>query len=496
MASLAFASPWRARPLAAAPTALVLLAAPGGCARLDSAPAPTLAATRPAAVRRYELRFEGELIGVAEERDMHEDRDVREDQAPSRWPAEAARQRGLPRFDDDDEVGAAASAALTDRDRERVARGGPQTLLRRRERVRFRRGAEVVRIDTDLAIWARAGRAVEISVELRDCSTPPAELDGPSWDQPCPRADGPRSYRAHARRTARGWQVEQAAGPARRLPAEAEPAEWLELAPRAEPEQARPVFFAARRFALGRARRAFLGPSAWLGTVELADGRLDSTTELGADGRPRLTIDASGLVARRVDELPGPAPLADLVALTTLPIAGAQAPAPPREASPGPVHLVLSLRAPAAPPTAAQSQRVEARGARWRVELVRQPDGPDVAPLAALARAIAETPPGPGEPPGADCTALALRYARAARRRGIPTRLVTGLVLDGAALVRHRWAQSYSGERWIVVDPASGSAPAPARLLALAVHGDSVEALAAAEAAYAPVRGAQVEWAP
>jgi transglutaminase-like putative cysteine protease len=74
--------------------------------------------------------------------------------------------------------------------------------------------------------------------------------------------------------------------------------------------------------------------------------------------------------------------------------------------------------------------------------------------------------------------------------------IFTGFVLDGSTLVRHRWAVVWTGARWLPVDPSSGDAPAPPDLFALAVHDTSAEALAGAEAAFAPLRRASVSWLP
>ena len=89
-----------------------------------------------------------------------------------------------------------------------------------------------------------------------------------------------------------------------------------------------------------------------------------------------------------------------------------------------------------------------------------------------------------------DCTTFALAYAALAHRRAIPTRVVTGLRVDGDRLVRHRWAVSWTGRAWIAVDAAFGAAPAGGDLIGLAVHDADDAGLIAGEAALTQVRAA------
>ncbi len=61
-----------------------------------------------------------------------------------------------------------------------------------------------------------------------------------------------------------------------------------------------------------------------------------------------------------------------------------------------------------------------------------------------------------------DCTEFALLLAAAARARGIPARVVAGLVYDNRFLGRahafgpHMWVQAWTGERWRSYDAALG----------------------------------------
>jgi transglutaminase-like putative cysteine protease len=131
--------------------------------------------------------------------------------------------------------------------------------------------------------------------------------------------------------------------------------------------------------------------------------------------------------------------------------------------------------------------------------------GPDrarlVGDLVAQVRAritpdLARSPAGSrdGSAAAGDCTTYALAYAALATARGIPTRVVTGLRVDGDRLVRHRWAVSWTGTRWIAVDAAFGAAPAGGDLIGLAVHAADDAGLVSGEAALTQVRGAT--WSP
>jgi transglutaminase-like putative cysteine protease len=77
-----------------------------------------------------------------------------------------------------------------------------------------------------------------------------------------------------------------------------------------------------------------------------------------------------------------------------------------------------------------------------------------------------------------DCTSHAILFVALAHARGIDARVVTGYRIDGARMVRHRWAIAEVDGTWIAVDPTYGEAPAAARLLGLAVHAESAAELA------------------
>lgn len=399
--------------------------------------------------------------------------------------------------------------------------------LGRREVVRFRRGREVTSFETSITVRGathddreRPGEADELEVVVRHCTAesplrlPPLSLTAP-LELTCPDGarPGPFTVRASARRTDDEWRVTSSlSGAPTTLPFAAQPAEWLDvLAPPGDRGELRnlPLFFATRGFALGHAERRWLDARTWIGSVALAGKVLTSTTVVDEQDRPRLILDESGGTATRAPQAAlSPATLdlvdlVDLVGLTSLAIGGASpAPGAPR-------RLALALAptasgsssAAALPPREAPGQLVTGEPPRLVLELVAQPARPDDAPaVARIAELARQVLPGHR---GGDCTAYALRYAAAAARAAIPTRLVTGFALDeagagGAALVRHRWAVSWTGARWISVDPSAPAeevAPAAPRLFALSVHDATPEALAAAESAFAAWRGATARWA-
>lgn len=80
--------------------------------------------------------------------------------------------------------------------------------------------------------------------------------------------------------------------------------------------------------------------------------------------------------------------------------------------------------------------------------------------------------PGLAPPPAAltpDAMAgLAVSLAQAG---GFPARPVNGLAVTEGGLLAHGWAEIWIGGDWVPVDPASGHAPASARLLRVAVGG-------------------------
>ena len=75
-----------------------------------------------------------------------------------------------------------------------------------------------------------------------------------------------------------------------------------------------------------------------------------------------------------------------------------------------------------------------------------------------------------------DCKAHAVLFTALARSRGLPARLVSGLVeADDGAFYYHQWVEVYTGQ-WIPVDPVFGQVPVDATHIKLS-QGDMSEQL-------------------
>jgi transglutaminase superfamily protein len=315
----------------------------------------------------------------------------------------------------------------------------------------------------------------------------------------------------------RDRDIWRASDPRVALASGAVPAELVPLVVRRDGHFAGRVFLPARNFAGGDGRIDAVAPGRLVARLALdpvaagpiADATIDhdrdgsparpiaeATIDLDRDGMPARVVDGDGVIALRVTAAQARAPFAavDLVAATAVPIAGA-----PRS----PRRLVLDGRVapPAIPGQTASAAGIEL-GAQLPGGLPAGALGPDrAADIRALVAAVrARITPDLGATPASardadaatagDCTTFALAYAALATRRGIPTRVVTGLRVDGARLVRHRWAVSWTGRAWIAVDAAFGAAPAGGNLVGLAVHDADDAGLVAGEAALAQVRAA------
>lgn len=96
-----------------------------------------------------------------------------------------------------------------------------------------------------------------------------------------------------------------------------------------------------------------------------------------------------------------------------------------------------------------------------------------------------------------DCTAHAIVLKKLLEEKGYETRLATGYLLGDGALGRHRWVLVKVGRRWIGVDPTTEQVPVAPNLLALAVHGSSLDELAFVdEVAFAGLDAAEVRHVP
>ncbi len=354
--------------------------------------------------------------------------------------------------------------------------------LRRDEDLRFARGEATVALHTAITITADAALA-------------PTRV---TWTEL-----GAAARHAEAIHDVSGWHTSTGVA----LPADAVPAELVTLYVRRDGRFAGDVFLPARGFVGGAGRVDAVAPGRVLARLALAGGALaEATTDLDADGTPARVVDGEGVISLRASPAAAAAPFraVDLVAATAIPITGARTrthllldgdlalPALPGQraqlARPGDAGLVLVLDAalPGALPPGVRG-RDRSPDIAALVAAVQERITPDLTATTASARDATAATAG-------DCTTYALVYAALAMERGIPTRVVTGLRVDGARLVRHRWAISWTGRAWIAVDAAFGAAPAGGDLVGLAVHDADDAGLVAGESALTQVRAAA--WAP
>lgn len=303
---------------------------------------------------------------------------------------------------------------------------------------------------------------------------------------------------ATAVRNARGWTV-QLDGTQLALPGEAIPAELIPLVVRRDGTFAGAVFLPARGFVIGHGRIDPVAPFRLVARLELdANVVVEATIDLAEDGAPGRVVDGEGVIAMRATPAQARAqfPLVDLIAATSVPVTGRRSrrlalegdlalPAVPGQrahlAAAG-LSLELSSRLPGGlPPGPDGGDR--SRDIRAVVATVKSRIVPDLGARIATPRDASSATAG-------DCTTFALAYAAIAQRLAIPTRVVTGLRVDGDRLVRHRWAVSWTGIAWIAVDAAFGAAPAGGDLIGLAVHDAGDAGLIAGEAALMHVRAA------
>lgn len=351
---------------------------------------------------------------------------------------------------------------------------GSGMTLARNETLRFLRGEAEVQLATAIHIDA----------------TPALGAQRVRWTETGGGAGVASTRAAEAIRTGDAWRVSTG----ETLAMAAVPAELVPLLVRRDGQFAGPIFLPARGFVAGSGRIEPVAPGRLVARLALEAGAVvEATIDVGADGAPARVVDGEGVIAIRATEAQAeePFPALDLIAATALPIAGTHT----RDR----IVLAGNVALPALP-----GQRAHPGADGVEVELVT-PRGGAPAPIRAVVAAVREriTPSlavGPTSSRDAatatagDCTTFALAYAALASSRGIETRVVTGLRVDGTRLIRHRWAISWTGTEWIAIDAAFGAVPAGGNLIGLAVHDADDAGLVAGEAALTQVRAAG--WAP
>lgn len=359
---------------------------------------------------------------------------------------------------------------------ERWSRSG--VILRRAETLRFLRGDAPIAMTTTIEV-------------LADPALVPSRV---IWTE---RATATRH--GEALRDHRGWQVTVDRDTAR-IDGDAVPAELLPLLIRRDGAYDGAVFLPARGFVVAHGRVEQVAAARLVARLVLdaTSAGVEATIDLASDGAPGRIVDGAGVIERRATVAQAAAAFApvDLIAATSVPLTGARShrisldgdlalPAVPGQAqAPARAGLELELSPaltgglPHGPPGPDRSREIIALVANVRARI-----SPDLRAGATSRRDAAVATAG-------DCTTFALAYAALAERRAIPTRVVTGLRVDGARLVRHRWAVSWTGRAWIAVDAAFGEAPAGGNLVGLAIHDADDAGMLAGEAALNQVRHA------
>lgn len=365
-------------------------------------------------------------------------------------------------------------------ERERWSRDG--VVLSRTETMRFLRGDAQVSLLTTIVVTA-------------DRALVPSRI---SWSEL-----GASKREAIAIHDARGWRLETFTSsngleiPHLEVPADAIPAELAPLYTRRDGRFAGKVFLVARGFLSGDGRIEPAAPGRLVARLAFAGSVAEATIDVDDTGGYARIVDGQGVIARRTTPVLAMESFdpVDLVAATSIPIAGhgkhlildgnLVLPPVPGQAAHSVkdgIELALSPQLPGGLPeeSAGPDRAAEIRAL---VGTVRASIVPDLGAGATSAQQAATATAG-------DCTTFALAYAAHAAKRAIPTRVVTGLRVDGDRLVRHRWAVSWTGSAWIAVDAAFGAAPAGGDLIGLVVHDADDAGLVAGEAALTSVRTA------
>ncbi|MEO8699308.1 MAG: transglutaminase domain-containing protein [Kofleriaceae bacterium] len=352
-------------------------------------------------------------------------------------------------------------------------------VLRREEAMRFLRGEATVALTTTIEVVA-------------DRTLAPSRV---TWSERSDAAVVIIERHAEAVRDHAGhWTVDTEAS----VPDHAVPAELVPLITRRDGRFAGSVFLPGRGFLAGSGRIDPIAPDRLVARLDLDGGAVaEATMDIDSSGEVVRVVDGDGVIAIRATADVAAVAFApvDLIAATAIPITGtpsftlvvdATVAVPPipgqsahRDAAGTAVELSPRLPGALAPAAPGRDRSREITGI---VAEVRARIAPDLSAHVATRDA--------GSATAGDCTTFALAYAGLALRRAIPTRLVTGLRVDGNRLVRHRWAVSWTGRAWIAVDAAYGSVPAGGDLVGLAIHGADDAGLVAGEAALTQIRSA------
>jgi hypothetical protein len=277
-----------------------------------------------------------------------------------------------------------------------------------------------------------------------------------------------------------GWHRD--GDPGTFAPADAVPAELVPALVRIHGNFAGAVILSGWDLAVGDGVVVAAGDRRVAARTVVGDRAIDAAVELDLRGNTARVIDSTGTEAVRVERDTATAPwqAIDVIAAGSIELADRDVP----------IELTLRPRGRTPAPPALPGQRVVADAGRWQVTIdpalpgALAPGPPATstadAEIAEISTGVHEaiTPSLAGNSATAgDCTAYAVAFAAYARMAGIPAQVVTGFLVDGDRMVRHRWNLAWTGARWVTVD-ASQKEPTPR--LGIAVSDDSIAGLTAA----------------
>jgi len=285
---------------------------------------------------------------------------------------------------------------------------------------------------------------------------------------------------------AAGWHREASKRPGTEgpvfAPADAVPSELVPYLVRARGAFAGPVILAGWDLAVGDGVVITTGDKRLAARTVVGDRAIDAAVELDMNGDTERIADSTGTVESHVDKRTAMASFEpiDVIAAGAIALADTTVP----------IEIVLDPHATPLPP-ALPGQKVVADGARWKVtidpnfagELAPGPvtkesfEAQVVDVAAGVHDAIAPSLGGNTATSG-DCTAYAVAFAGYATIAGFDSQVVTGYLVDGDKLVRHRWNVAWTGSRWMTIDASQADLPSPR--LGIAVSDDSIAGLTAA----------------
>jgi len=337
--------------------------------------------------------------------------------------------------------------------REREAWDAGGVTLERHESIRVRRAGALAITETSIAI--HADRALV--------------ADRVTWREE--HSDGPTRM-GRATRELDGWRIELDGEAARRAGGDAVPEELVPIVVRERGAFDGEVMLTGRGFAVAHAEIVVRRPSSVV-RIRVDGAELSATVTLDQNGDPLRIAASDGVVAARADDATIAQPFDPPEVVDGAAIALDRA--APADRSPITIVLHGVTRAP---PPAMIGQSIAADGDTWTITLAPIDARDDQ--LRSLAHAIFAADDG-------DCNAHAVAFAS---RASVPAKLVTGWRVDGARLVRHRWALAQIGDRWIPIDPSYDEAPAAPRLIGLAITDDTAAGLALGDLAFSGTDGA------